>query len=120
VIVGTAREEHPGPSYPAAELVGLCARAGLVLLLAGLMTQWPYPHECGLRLFAYAGAVTTTLLGGAWLGFVSWRLRKGAVHLLALVLAFWGLVLAAEILLPRIGYAAEAAHWSCGSPAAKA
>jgi len=67
-----------------------------------------------VRLVAYAGAVVATLMAGAWLGFVSWRRRNGMVHLLSLVLAFWGIVLAAETLLPRIGYAAQPATWSCG------
>ena len=113
VVVGAARDDA-ADSSPVRELAGLWARAGLVLLLAVLMTQWPYPRECGVRLFAYAAAVVATLIAGAWIGFVSWRMRNGAVHLLALVLAFWGVVLAAETLLPRIGYAAEPAAWSCG------
>jgi hypothetical protein len=115
VVVGAARDDAAEPSA-ALELAGLWARAGLVLLLAVLMTQWPYPRECGVRLLAYTGAVVATLIAGAWVGVVSWRRRNGAVHLLALVLAFWGVVLAAETLLPRIGYAAESAAWSCGGP----
>ena len=41
----------------------------------------------------------------AWIAFVSWRLRRGVAHVLGLILFFWGTVLAAEQLLPRIGYA---------------
>ena len=35
-------------------------------------------------------------------------------HLLSLVLFYWGLVLAAEQVLPRIGYADDPAAWLCG------
>jgi hypothetical protein len=34
-------------------------------------------------------------------------------HILALVILFWGIVLAAEQVLARIGYAAERASWRC-------
>lgn len=114
VVVGAARQDDAGENAALLERVGIWARAALVILLAVLMTQWPYPRECGVRLVAYAGAVVATLMAGAWLGFVSWRRRNGMVHLLSLVLAFWGIVLAAETLLPRIGYAAQPATWSCG------
>ena len=117
VVVGSARDDEAPHGSATIEVVGLWARVSLVLLLGALMTQWPYPHECGVRLLAYTGAVLVMLVGGGWIGFVSWRRRNGIAHLLALVLAFWGMVLAAEALLPRIGYAAERAVWSCGSVA---
>jgi hypothetical protein len=53
------------------------------------------------------------VLSGAWIGFASWRLRNGVVHLLGQLLVYWGIVLAAEQILPRIGYAAETASWRC-------
>ena len=77
------------------------------------LTQWPYPRECGWALFGYLGPVAMVVLSGAWIGFASWRLRNAAVHLLAQVLVYWGIVLAAEQILPRIGYAAETASWQC-------
>jgi hypothetical protein len=77
------------------------------------LTQWPYPHECGWRLGGYLGAVGMVVLSGAWVGFASWRLRSGVVQILAQVLFYWGVVLAAEQVLPRIGYAAETASWAC-------
>jgi hypothetical protein len=52
------------------------------------------------------------LLTGAWIAFASWKLRSGFVHILSLIL-IWGIVLAAEQLLPRIGYAADRASWAC-------
>jgi hypothetical protein len=53
------------------------------------------------------------LLTAAWIAFASWKLRNGITHILALILYFWGIVLAAEQVLPRIGYAAGLASWRC-------
>jgi hypothetical protein len=44
-------------------------------------------------------------------------MRGGAPHVLSLILVFWGIVLAAEQVLPRIGYAAERATWRCPAEA---
>jgi hypothetical protein len=95
------------------DLVALWARVLLGVVLGGLMTQWPYPHGCGLPLFGYLGAVGTVMLAGAWIAFASWKLRSGVAHILSLILLYWGIVLAAEQLLPRIGYAADGAGWHC-------
>jgi hypothetical protein len=113
VVVGSARDDEEAPSSRPGAIAGLWARVALAVLLGSLMTQWPYPHECGVRLFAYAGAVLTVLLAGSWIAVVSWRRRNGYAHVLALLLTFWGVVLAGEQLLPRIGYAAEQAVWHC-------
>jgi hypothetical protein len=78
-----------------------------------MMTQWPYSQTCGWPLAGYFGAVVTVILAGAWVGFASWKLRTGLVHILSLILIFWGIVLAAEQVLPRIGYAADRASWAC-------
>lgn len=96
-------------------MVALWARVLLGIGLGSVMTQWPYPYECGLLLLGYLGAVTMVLLTGAWIAFASWKLRAGLPHILSLILVFWGLVLAAEQLLPRIGYAADRASWGCSS-----
>jgi hypothetical protein len=93
--------------------VALWARLLLGVALAVAMTQWPYPRGCGVPLSGYLGAVAMVMLAGAWIAVSSWKLRVGVVHTLALVLLFWGIVLAAEQALPRIGYAAERATWRC-------
>lgn len=98
---------------PRGHLVALWARVLLGIALGGWMTQWPYPHGCGWPLLGYLGAVLTVLLTGAWIAFASWKLRSGVTHILSLILFFWGIVLAAEQLLPRIGYAADRASWRC-------
>ena len=90
----------------------------LGLALAVLITQWPYERACGWPLAGYFGAVAMVLLTGLWIAMVSWGLRSGAAHVLAFLMLFWGMALAAERVLPRIGYAAERADWSCveGTP----
>lgn len=95
------------------DLVALWARVLLGAALGGLMTQWPYPYGCGLPLLGYLGAILTVLLTGSWIALASWKLRSGVTHILSLILFFWGMVLAAEQLLPRIGYAADRASWRC-------
>lgn len=111
VVVGTAHAEPPTRLDAAA----LWARMLLAIGLGTAMTQWPYVHGCGWPLAGYLGAVGMVLIAGAGLAFDSWRLRSGVIHVLALLLAFWAVVLVAEQALPRVGYAAESAAWSCGS-----
>lgn len=95
------------------ELVSLWARVLLGTALGVLMTQWPYPNGCGAPLLGYLGGVLTVLLAGGWIAFESWKLRSGITHIAALILFFWGIVLAGEQLLPRIGYAVDQARWLC-------
>jgi hypothetical protein len=99
---------------PRWNVAALWGRVVVALALGLAMTQWPYPHACGRALLGYLGAVAAVLLAGAWIAFASWRLRHGVTHLVALVLFYWGLVLAAEQVLPRIGYAEDTAAWLCG------
>jgi hypothetical protein len=111
--VSAARRSEPSLL---AQRLSVWLRAILAGALALALTQWPYAHECGRMLYLYLGAVAAVLLGGAWAGVWAWRLRSAAAHVLALVIVFWGIVLAAEQVLPRIGYAAAAAEWRCPSP----
>jgi hypothetical protein len=85
----------------------------LGVTLGGAMTQWPYPHGCGWPLLGYLGAVVVVMLAGGWTAVASWKLRSGVVHVLSLILFFWGIVLAAEQVLPRVGYAADRASLVC-------
>jgi hypothetical protein len=129
-LASTARPSAP-PSTPAptsrrrvtrvssaepasrAEQIGLWARVALGATLGGLITQWPYSHGCGVPLAGYLGAVAMVLVAGIWIAAVSWRHRSGAAHTFALLLLWWGTALAAERVLPRVGYAAERASWAC-------
>jgi heme A synthase len=101
------------PAVSRSVRVGLWARAILGLALAVLITQWPYERACGWPLAAYFGAVGVVLLSGLWIAMVSWELRSGAAHVLAFLMLFWGMALAAERVLPRVGYATQRADWSC-------
>jgi hypothetical protein len=92
---------------------GTWARVGLGLLIGIGMTQWPYTHGCGLKLFIYLGGVFTVIVAGVWSGLSSWKRQMGVAHILSQGLVIWGLVLAAREVLPRIGYALEAATWFC-------
>jgi hypothetical protein len=116
----TARPRSTGvaPSTDAlshGDVRALWWRVLLGVTLGVAMTQWPYPHGCGVALLGYLGAVGMVLLTGAWIGFASWKLRSGLTHILSLILLYWGIVLAAEQILPRIGYAADRASWRCSA-----
>ncbi len=100
----------PGPPTSRA---GTWARVGLGLLIGIGMTQWPYTHGCGLKLFIYLGGVFTVIVAGVWSGLSSWKRQMGLAHILSQGLVIWGLVLAAREVLPRIGYAKEVATWFC-------
>jgi hypothetical protein len=95
------------------DTVALWARVFLGIVFGGVMTQWPYPYGCGLPLLGYLGAVAMVMVTGAWIAVASWRLRNGVAHIVAFVILFWGVVLVAEQVLPRVGYAAERASWRC-------
>jgi hypothetical protein len=132
-VVHDQRPPAPGPVTPRrvprvstsaaspsrGDRIALWARLLLGLVFGGVMTQWPYSRGCGMPLYGYLGAVGMVLVAGAWVAVASWRLRAGAAHLLALALFFWGTALAAAEVLPRVGYAAVAASWSC-APAPEA
>ena len=99
----TARRDH----------IALWARVLLGIVLGGMMTQWPYPHGCGLPLAEYLGAIAMVMVAGAWIAVASWSLRSAPSHILALLLLLWGIALAAGQVLPRIGYAAARLSWHC-------
>lgn len=94
-------------------LIGLWARVTLGLILGAMVPTWPYLRDCGVPLFAYLGAVAAVILAGAWAGVTAWKLRAGWAHILSLMLVFWGIVLVAEQILPRIGYSVDWATWRC-------
>jgi hypothetical protein len=93
--------------------IGTWARVGLGLLLGLGMPLWPYEHTCGVKLFLYFGGVLTVVVAGVWSSLSSWKRRMGTAHLLSQLLVIWGLVLTAEVVLPRVGYAHSSATWFC-------
>jgi hypothetical protein len=113
--VARRRPSRSRPTEPSTrgDRVALWARVFIGIVLGSAITQWPYPHGCGLPLLGYLGAVAIVMVTGAWIAVASWRLRSEVAHILGLLIVFWGIVLAAEQVLPRIGYAAERASWRC-------
>jgi hypothetical protein len=111
--MGGGQGDFAGEPSAQPNLLGLCARLLLVIALDLMMVGWPYDRTCGLPLYTYLGAVAMVILGGGWAAITAWKLRVGLAHIISLVLVFWGVVLAAEVLLPRIGYAGQAADWQC-------
>ena len=95
------------------EWLGTWARVALGLLIGIGMTQWPYTHGCGVRLGFYLIGVLAVIVAGLWSSLSSWKRRLGLAHILSQILIIWGLVLAARITLPRIGYAQTTALWLC-------
>jgi hypothetical protein len=91
-------------------------RVSLGLLLGVGMLVWPYSHVCGINLLFYMIGASTVTLAGVWSGITSWKRRLGYAHLLSLGLVIWGLVLAAGVVLPRVGYANHPAIWFCPEP----
>jgi hypothetical protein len=77
------------------------------------MTQWPYSHGCGIKLFLYLGAAGLVVVAGLWGAISSWRRRMGLAHSFALIVVLTGLVLVAREVLPRVGYARQASTWIC-------
>jgi hypothetical protein len=88
-------------------------KVGLAVLTGAAMTLWPYGHACGFGLFLYLAAVAVIIVAAGWGSVSSWKLRMGAAHAASLLTIFWGIVLAAQQMLPRVGYAAVAASWRC-------
>ena len=82
-------------------------------LLAVGMTQWPYSHGCGIKLFLYLGGTGVVVIAGLWGAISSWRRRMGLAHTLALLVVLSGLVLLSREILPRTGYAKQSATWMC-------
>lgn len=94
---------------------GTWALVASAVMLGGALTQWPYASECGFSLYAYLATVLVLMITAGWAAIAAWGIRSPAAHVLSIVVGFWGIVLAAEQILPRVGYAAEQRWWSCGS-----
>lgn len=97
----------------ARDKLGVWFRVGLAVLASAAMTQWPYAHTCGLPLYLYLAALAVVIVAAGWGSVSSWKLRMGVAHVASLMAVFWGVVLAAQQVLPRLGYAAAAATWRC-------
>ena len=90
------------------------AKAGLGVLLAAAMTQWPYEHRCGLGAVLYLGAAGMVVLAGLWSAVSSWRRHSAGAHVISIGVILAGLALVALEVAPRIGYAKVDLPWMCG------
>ncbi len=98
---GVVRENYPWPK---------------VLLVASLgvgLVFWPYAHGCGLGLSSYFSALGVLLITAAWALQAAWRQRAAWAYGLGLAIVVWGAGLSLTQVLPRVGYARNAAFWSC-------
>lgn len=100
-------------AVPKRAAVATWLRVLLGLTLAGAMTQWPYAHQCGVELYFYLAAAFTVIVAGVWSGISSWYRRLGWAHTLSLLVVLWGIFLASQQILPRVGYAKHLAYWVC-------
>jgi len=96
-----------------AMVIGTGGRFLLVFALSAAINFWPYGHACGFGLFTYMFAELLIIVGGLWTVAWTWRHRMPRGHAVAMVMVGWGIALIAAQVLPRVAYAAEAAHWFC-------
>lgn len=109
---------RPGPDVPARPArTRDRAATWLWVVLAGalatLIVLWPRANDCGLGLLYYLAVIAALLVAGLFGVRASWRRHQGLAHTLSLLAIGGSLVLAAQEVLPRIGYAREAARWTC-------
>ena len=102
-----AVERATTSSWPAILRLILSVALGVGILF------WPYANRCGLGLFGYLFGVTAVATSGVWSAVWTWRHRTGRAHSLSILLIVWGLILGAQEVLPRIGYAKQSLSWSC-------
>lgn len=94
---------------------GVLVRVGLAVALAVGVPFWPYASRCGLWLAGYLATLGVMIVAGGWAAVSTWRGRMGRAHLVALLVVAWAAALSAKEVLPRIGYAKDAARvdWTC-------
>lgn len=96
-----------------ADFWGVWLRALAALALGAAVAYWPYARSCGWMLYSYLAVIGVVLVAGSWVSQSAWRTHVAAAHVVGLLVIYWGVVLAAEQVLPRIGYAAVGAAWRC-------
>lgn len=101
-----------------AGVVAVIGRLALATAVGFGLLQWPYSAQCGVPLAGYLGAVAGFFVASLWAAASSWSHRTARLHVLAVAVVIWSLVLAAGQTLPRVGYAIpDAEHpvrWRCG------
>lgn len=92
---------------------GAWLRAGLGVVLAAAVWWWPYGSACGWPLAGYAGVLGAVVATGLWGAIHAWSRRAAAPHIVSVTVIMVGLGGLGLILLPRFGYAGQAAQWLC-------
>ena len=82
--------------------LGAFARLLLAVALGVGVAFWPYPARCGLWLAAYLAVVAAVIGAGVWSSIWTWRHRTARAHILSLLIILWGIVLGAQVVLPRV------------------
>jgi hypothetical protein len=112
-----AAPPHAAEARRETSTFGVFARLVLAVALGVAMLFWPYSARCGAGLFGYLFATIVVIVSGGWSAIWTWRHRSAQGHVLSLLLILWGLVLGAQEVLPRVGYAKpDAMHpaiWMC-------
>lgn len=93
--------------------LGAWVRVLLGAAIAVGVWSWPYAHPCGWSLYGYLAAALVVIVAGVWNILATWKRRMGAAHGVAILVLITGLILAAQAILPRIGYAKQALTWMC-------
>jgi hypothetical protein len=109
---------HPAPRStvtPEGQVLGSWLRLLLALGFGITMAAWPYQRACGFPLMGYISALSLVIWTGGWAASSAWRQRTALVHVLSLLVVLYGLMLTSAEVLPRIGYAASHAAWSCSN-----
>ncbi|MBU6364951.1 MAG: hypothetical protein KJT01_01950 [Gemmatimonadetes bacterium] len=92
-------------------------RTGVAVGAAVGVWYWPWPGTCGAPVVGLVSAAVATAGLGVWSAVGTWRQRHAALHVVSLLAALWGGVMAAREVLPRVGYAipstAHPAAWRC-------
>jgi hypothetical protein len=96
---------------------GVLGRVALAVGLGAALLFWPYGTACGVRLFAYLGALGVLGAASILAAVSGWRHRAPAMHFAALLSLIWALALVAAVVLPRTSYAVPdtgtPAPWLC-------
>ncbi|MDH5644295.1 MAG: hypothetical protein OEY63_08845 [Gemmatimonadota bacterium] len=89
---------------------------GLLLLClvgVGLFELWPWDNQCGWRLYGFLAALSVFVVITGWCILAAFKQRGPISHTVAIILAFYGIVMIAHEVLPRTGYAKYGATWQC-------
>jgi hypothetical protein len=119
-----AKPKRPPPPKPRPPLssgrpkrestpLGVWVKVLVALALGVAITQWPYPHDCGIAVAPYLLAVVLIVGMAGWGAAGSWKHRLPVAHVVSLGLILWGLILGAREVLPRAGYARAEGSWTC-------